>query len=125
MLCRVPMISTDGGCAADARVCPAQVKKRFPDTETRLLIGCSDGKKYSIDALQALDEEGYTNMVGLRVSYLPSPPMAPQHVTRPALLAHDAHRADALDSARCRGPLCTVCFSKVLYTAMLPDCSMI
>ena len=50
----------------------AQVKKRFPDTETRLLIGCSDGKRYSIDALQALDEEGYTNIVGLRVSWLPS-----------------------------------------------------
>ena len=45
----------------------SQVKKRFPDTEAKLLIGCSDGRKYSIDALTALDEEGYTNIVGLRV----------------------------------------------------------
>ena len=88
------------------------MKKRFPDTETRLLIGCSDGKKYSIDALQALDEEGYTNMVGLRVSYLPCPLMAPQHVTHAALLGDDAHRADALGSAGCRGLSCPVCFLK-------------
>ncbi|KAK9816815.1 hypothetical protein WJX72_005336 [[Myrmecia] bisecta] len=46
-----------------------QVKKRFPDTETPLLIGCSDGRTYSIDALMALDEAGYTNMVGLKGGY--------------------------------------------------------
>ena len=45
----------------------AQVKKKFPDTETKLLIGCSDGRTYSMDALMALDEEGYTNIVGLKV----------------------------------------------------------
>jgi hypothetical protein len=43
------------------------VKKRFPDTETKLLIGCSNGSKYSMDALMALDEEGYTNLTGLKV----------------------------------------------------------
>lgn len=45
------------------------VKNRFPDKETKLLIGCSDGKAYSMDALMALDEEGYTNIVGLRGGY--------------------------------------------------------
>ncbi|KAK9902888.1 hypothetical protein WJX75_009856 [Coccomyxa subellipsoidea] len=46
-----------------------QVKKKFPDTETKLLIGCSDGRTYSMDALMALDEEGYTNIVGLKGGY--------------------------------------------------------
>ena len=32
-------------------------------------IGCSDGKAYSIDALTALDEAGYTNIVGIRGGY--------------------------------------------------------
>ena len=45
----------------------AQVKKRFPDPETKLLIACNDGRKYTMDALVALDEEGYTNIVGLKV----------------------------------------------------------
>jgi len=48
------------------------VKKRFPDPESKLLIGCSDGRAYSMDALMALDEEGYTNIVGLKVG---SPPL--------------------------------------------------
>lgn len=44
-----------------------QVKKRFPDKETKILIGCSNGNAYSMDALMALDEEGYTNLTGLKV----------------------------------------------------------
>lgn len=32
-------------------------------------IGCSDGKAYSIDALMALDEAGYTHIVGLQGGY--------------------------------------------------------
>lgn len=48
------------------------MKKRFPDTETKLLIGCNDGRTYSMDALMALDEEGYTNIVGLKVGHLHS-----------------------------------------------------
>jgi len=43
-----------------------QVKKRFPNLDTPLLIGCSDGRTYSIDALETLDEAGYTCLVGLR-----------------------------------------------------------
>ena len=38
------------------------VKKRFPDPETKLLVACSDGRKYSMDALTALDEAGYVNI---------------------------------------------------------------
>lgn len=44
----------------------AQIKKRFPDPETPLLVACSDGKAYSLDALEILDEEGYSNIVGLK-----------------------------------------------------------
>jgi rhodanese-related sulfurtransferase len=48
----------------------AEVERRFPDKEeAKLLIACSDGRKYSIDALEALDEAGYVNLVGLRGGY--------------------------------------------------------
>lgn len=43
-----------------------QVEKRFPDKASKLLIACSDGKSYSIDALIALEEAGYENMAALR-----------------------------------------------------------
>lgn len=46
-----------------------QVKRKFPNLDTPLLIGCSDGKTYSIDALVALEEAGYTHLVGLRGGY--------------------------------------------------------
>ena len=47
-----------------------QVELRFPDKENaRILIGCSNGKNYSMDALMALDEAGYQNLVGLRGGY--------------------------------------------------------
>lgn len=47
----------------------SMIKKKFPKLDTPLLIGCSDGKAYSIDALMALDEAGYTNIVGLQGGY--------------------------------------------------------
>jgi len=48
----------------------AQVEKRFPNKdEAKLLIACSDGRKYSMDALIALDEAGYQNLVGLKGGY--------------------------------------------------------
>ena len=42
----------------------AQVEKKFPDKDAKILIGCSDGRAYSMDALMALDEAGYTNIAG-------------------------------------------------------------
>ena len=45
------------------------MEKRFKNKEHKILIGCSDGSTYSIDALEALDEAGYTNIVGLRGGY--------------------------------------------------------
>lgn len=45
------------------------VKKRFPKKDTKLLIGCSNGTKYSLDALEALDEAGYSHIVGLKGGY--------------------------------------------------------
>lgn len=43
-----------------------KVEKRFPDKSVKLLIGCSNGTQYSIEALEALDEAGYENIVGLK-----------------------------------------------------------
>ncbi len=45
------------------------VEKRYPDKQTKLLIACSDGRKYSMDALGALDEAGYENIAGLKGGY--------------------------------------------------------
>jgi hypothetical protein len=44
-------------------------QKKFPDKETKLIIGCSDGKSYCLDALDALDEAGYVNLVALKGGY--------------------------------------------------------
>lgn len=47
-----------------------QIEKRFPDKEnTKLLIACSNGRAYSMDALEALDEAGYVNLAGLKGGY--------------------------------------------------------
>lgn len=47
-----------------------QIEKRFPDKDNaKILIGCSNGRKYSMDALMALDEAGYVNIVGLKGGY--------------------------------------------------------
>jgi rhodanese-related sulfurtransferase len=47
----------------------AQVEKRFPDKETKIMIACSNGTRYSLDALEALDEAGYENLAGLKGGY--------------------------------------------------------
>ncbi len=39
---------------------------QFPSKDTPILIGCSDGQAYSIEALTTLEEAGYTRLVGLR-----------------------------------------------------------
>lgn len=38
--------------------CDAQVEKKFPKKDAKLLVGCSNGTQYALDALQALDEVG-------------------------------------------------------------------
>ena len=57
------------GLACVCCVRPLQVQRRFPDKGAKLLVACSNGRQYSIDALEALDEAGYTNIVGLRGGY--------------------------------------------------------
>lgn len=47
----------------------AQVQKRFPNKESKLLIACSNGTKYSLDVLETLDEAGYVNLAGLKGGY--------------------------------------------------------
>lgn len=44
----------------------AAIKKKIPDTEAKILVGDSDGVTYALDALEALDEAGYYNIVGLK-----------------------------------------------------------
>lgn len=46
-----------------------QVQSKFPDKNTRIIISCSDGRNRAIQALEALDEAGYVNIVGLRGGY--------------------------------------------------------
>jgi len=45
------------------------IQKRFPKKDAKLLIGCSDGTAYCLDALEELDAEGYENIVGLKGGY--------------------------------------------------------
>jgi len=47
----------------------AQVEKKIPNKETKLIVACSDGKSYCMEALEALDEAGYSNMVALKGGY--------------------------------------------------------
>eukprot|EP00747_Dinoflagellata_sp_TGD_P179282 gnl/TRDRNA2_/TRDRNA2_29855_c0_seq1.p1 gnl/TRDRNA2_/TRDRNA2_29855_c0~~gnl/TRDRNA2_/TRDRNA2_29855_c0_seq1.p1 ORF type:complete len:345 (-),score=52.42 gnl/TRDRNA2_/TRDRNA2_29855_c0_seq1:74-1108(-) len=47
-----------------------EVEKRFPDKHTPIMIGCSDGRLRSIDALEALDAAGYDSIVGIKGGYL-------------------------------------------------------
>lgn len=42
------------------------MEKKFPNKDQPLIIGCSNGTTYSIDALELLDEAGYTCLVGLK-----------------------------------------------------------
>ena len=43
-----------------------QVERKFPDKAAKLLIGCSNGRQYSMDALMELDDAGYINLAGLK-----------------------------------------------------------
>lgn len=45
------------------------MKAKYPDLSTPFLVGCATGKKYSINALMALDEAGYENLAGLKGGY--------------------------------------------------------
>ena len=47
----------------------AQVEKKIPNKATKLIVACSDGKSYCMEALEQLDEAGYENMVALRGGY--------------------------------------------------------
>lgn len=42
------------------------VEKKIPNKDTPIIVGCSDGTTYSLDALEALDDAGYTCLVGLK-----------------------------------------------------------
>jgi rhodanese-related sulfurtransferase len=42
------------------------VKKKIPDLETPIIVACSDGQTYALEALGELDEAGYINLVGLK-----------------------------------------------------------
>lgn len=42
------------------------MEKKIPNKETPIVVGCSNGTTYSLDALEALDEAGYYNIVGLK-----------------------------------------------------------
>lgn len=44
----------------------AMVEKRIPDKSTPILVCCSNGTAYSMDALGALDDAGYETLVGLK-----------------------------------------------------------
>ena len=57
-----PFPSSHLGCVW----CSVQVKKRFPNSDTPLLIGDADGRTHAVAALEALDSAGYINLVGLK-----------------------------------------------------------
>ena len=46
-----------------------KVAKVFPDKNEKIIVACSDGRNRAIQALEALDEAGYVNIVGLRGGY--------------------------------------------------------
>ena len=47
-----------------------RVAKIFPDkANDKIIVCCSDGRNRAIQALEALDEAGYVNIVGLRGGY--------------------------------------------------------
>jgi rhodanese-related sulfurtransferase len=60
---------TRRGRVGPALAWPHQVQRKFPSKDAKLLVACSNGRQYSIDALEALDGAGYTNIVGLRGGY--------------------------------------------------------
>ncbi|KAK3281568.1 hypothetical protein CYMTET_10657 [Cymbomonas tetramitiformis] len=47
----------------------ATVKETFPDTATNIIVMCSNGRQRAMQTLVALDEAGYTNLVGMKGGY--------------------------------------------------------
>ncbi|GBF97959.1 hypothetical protein Rsub_10632 [Raphidocelis subcapitata] len=45
------------------------MEKKFPNKQAKLLVGCSNGRAYSVDVLEALDEAGYENLAWLKGGY--------------------------------------------------------
>ena len=45
------------------------IPKNKKNTNAKIIICCSDGRNRAIQALEALDEAGYVNIVGLRGGY--------------------------------------------------------
>ncbi|KAL4443416.1 hypothetical protein ABPG75_011153 [Micractinium tetrahymenae] len=43
----------------------AQVARKFRRKDSPIIVACSNGKSHSIDVLEVLEEEGYTNIVGM------------------------------------------------------------
>jgi hypothetical protein len=43
-----------------------KVQQLLPNPNTPILVFCTNGTDYSIDALTALEEAGYTTLVGLK-----------------------------------------------------------
>eukprot|EP00798_Chlamydomonas_sp_ICE-L_P001120 gene1120-3954_t len=50
-------------------ICTIKSARRVHQKRQKIMIGCSDGQAYSIDALEALDEAGYVNLVGVAGGY--------------------------------------------------------
>jgi len=44
----------------------ADLEKAIPDKNTKIIVGDRDGKTKAIDCLQAMDEAGYFNIVGMK-----------------------------------------------------------
>ncbi|PSC72476.1 domain-containing isoform A [Micractinium conductrix] len=47
----------------------AQVARKFPRKDAPIIVMCGNGKQFSIDVLEALEEEGYVNLVGMQGGY--------------------------------------------------------
>lgn len=56
----------------------AQVARKFRRKDSRIIVACGNGKSHSIDVLEALEEEGFTNIVGMMVSAPPERPPSRQ-----------------------------------------------
>merc|ERR1712232_314673 len=46
------------------------VQDIFPNKDAKILVACSDSRSRAMMALEALDEAGYTNIVGIKGGYL-------------------------------------------------------
>ena len=52
-----------------AKILESKAAELLPDKEANIIVGCSDGRNRTLQALEFLDEMGYTNIVGLRGGY--------------------------------------------------------